>query len=175
MKGITETKETASEYFPCKSMTLFNLRKALLVASFCAFGATLEERPPALEHTHAIPPGSRFCVDTSPSSYTCSGDPMSIRKQFDPSTYHEMDIGLPQRVDGTELERKGIRQVLDAMDAYYYGEVLSNPEYREVRQYWYVRDKATMYVEDLDLRIYSQFSLCYPVGIATNSVLSGLI
>lgn len=144
-------------------------RKALLVATVCGVGVSLEERPPAIEHTHTIPPDARFCVDTAPGSYTCSDDPMSVRKKFDPSTYHDMDIGLPQRVDGTELERRGIRKVLGKlevstllfyftcmfslkliarlslsvdMDAYYYGEVLSNPEYREVRQYWYVFDKA---------------------------------
>ena len=116
-------------------MTYFK-KALLLVTAICGFVASLEERSPAIEHTNTIPPDARYCVDTSPSSYTCSDDPMSVRKAMNPTTYHEMNFGLPQRVDGTELERKGIRKVLDAMDAYYYGEVLANPEYKEVRQFW---------------------------------------
>jgi hypothetical protein len=118
-------------------MTLFKILKTTLLLTLLNKLVTArEERSRALEHTHVIPQDTRYCVDTSSTTYTCSDDPMNVRKQFDPSKYQEMDTGLPQRVDGTELERRGIQKVLNAMDAYYYGEVLSNPEYREVRQYW---------------------------------------
>ncbi|GAX26627.1 hypothetical protein FisN_21Lh097 [Fistulifera solaris] len=130
-------------------MTLIKILKTtlLLLTLFNKLVIAREERNRALEHTHVIPQDARYCVDTSSTSYTCSDDPMDVRKHFDPDTYKEMDTGLPQRVDGTELERRGIQKVLNAMDAYYYGEVLSNPEYREVRQYWYVCD----YEENLKL------------------------
>jgi hypothetical protein len=96
----------------------------------------------AIEHTPAPPPGARFCVDTSPTEFVCSDDPVKTRKNNDwPYHFENMNLGVPQRIDGTETERSGIRDILELMDNYYYGEVLSNPEYRDVRMYWYVMSR----------------------------------
>lgn len=64
---------------------------------------------------------------------------MATREYYDrPGKVAEMNLGVPQRIDGTETERAGIRRILELMDAYFFGEVLSNADYRDVRQNWYV-------------------------------------
>ena len=86
------------------------------------------------------PPGTRYCVDvTGSDNYMCSDDPVEVRQYFDSNRAVEiMQSSVPQRVDGTEVEREGIRKIVKLADAYFYGEVLSNPAYREVRKFWYV-------------------------------------
>ena len=84
------------------------------------------------------PPGTRYCVDVSPTDYVCSDDPAETRRYVDSNRALEsMQNSVPQRVDGTEAEQEGIRRIVKLADAYFYGEVLSNPEYREVRKFWY--------------------------------------
>lgn len=92
-------------------------------------------RSRATEHIPSPPRDARYCVDISMNEYVCSDDPMETRKQFDQPSDYVPNHDVPQRIDGTEKERQGIRSVLELADAYYYEEVLSNPEYREVRKH----------------------------------------
>jgi hypothetical protein len=79
----------------------------------------------------------RYCVDASPlDHYVCSDDPEKTRRELDGrhTRYDKYDV--KQLVDGTEVEKQGSLDVIELSEAYYLEEVLSNPEYRNVRKYW---------------------------------------
>ena len=107
---------------------------------FCLASDVQAEQSPhqaSAEHVTAIPLDGRFCVDKSDTEYVCRDDPMEVRKEYgSPDYVKALSLGVPQRIDGNEEEKAGIREVIARMDEYYYGEVLSNPEYSEVRTYW---------------------------------------
>jgi hypothetical protein len=67
------------------------------------------------------------------TDFSCTDDALALRKQVDGST---IDVGITQRVDGSESEKKEIREVLQRMDEYFFSEVLAMPEYENVRPYW---------------------------------------
>lgn len=48
--------------------------------------------------------------------------------------YHGYNMGIEQRIDGTEMEQKAIRDVIDMMNQYWFEEVLSKPMYQAVRK-----------------------------------------
>ena len=77
-----------------------------------------------------------LCVDVGNTEFTCTDDVMGTRKRVDGKM---IDVGITQRVDGSESEKKAIREVLRRMDEYFFNEVLSMPEYENVRPQWYVR------------------------------------
>jgi hypothetical protein len=76
-----------------------------------------------------------LCVDVGNTEFTCTDDVMGTRKRVDGKM---IDVGITQRVDGSESEKKAIREVLRRMDEYFFNEVLSMPEYENVRPQWYV-------------------------------------
>jgi hypothetical protein len=47
-----------------------------------------------------------------------------------------IDVGVTQRIDGSDSEKQSIREVLKIMDYYFFNEVLAMPEYEYVRPRW---------------------------------------
>lgn len=85
----------------------------------------------------APPPGVRCCADLSLSEFECTDDPIATRQKADSlSLLKELTMGAPQRVDGTEAEQTAIREVMKQMRDYFSGEVLSKPDYANVRTAW---------------------------------------
>jgi hypothetical protein len=74
-----------------------------------------------------------LCVDVGNTEFTCTNEVMDTRKRVDGKM---IDVGVTQRVDGSESEKKAIREVLSRMDEYFFNEVLSMPEYENVRPHW---------------------------------------
>lgn len=58
---------------------------------------------------------------------------MFSRYQVDGSS---IDVGVTQRIDGSELEKAAIREVLRRMDHYFFNEVLAMPDYEYARPRW---------------------------------------
>jgi len=48
----------------------------------------------------------------------------------------ENNVGVNQRIDGNDAEKKGIKEVLRLMNVYWHEEVLSNQDYEGVRTTW---------------------------------------
>jgi len=83
------------------------------------------------------PKGTKYCVDVSKGESICSSDPMMIQGQgAAPSVIEETNLGVDQRIDGTESEKNAIKDVIRLMNAYWYEEVLSNHDYEGVRTGW---------------------------------------
>jgi len=90
-------------------------------------------------HEHGPMDQSRFCAELSSEEFECTDDPMATRKRADELNgveHKPITMGVPQRIDGSEAEQKAIKEVLAQMDDYFYGEVLSNPDYKDVRKNW---------------------------------------
>ena len=79
---------------------------------------------------------ARTCV-TPPNSdeHQCTDNPLLLSQAINErgEQTNRYNLGLAQRIDGTEAEKKAIVEVLGRMDDYYIQEVLSNPEYASVR------------------------------------------
>lgn len=83
------------------------------------------------------PEGCRYCVDLTEERTVCTSDPISIWQRVSSQrTTDEMHLGVPQRIDGTELEQNSIKEILRLMNLYWYEEVLSNYEYDSIRNAW---------------------------------------
>eukprot|EP00934_Nitzschia_sp_Nitz4_P003216 Nitzschia sp. Nitz4//scaffold150_size53981//5559//7428//NITZ4_006669-RA/size53981-processed-gene-0.79-mRNA-1//-1//CDS//3329537047//3206//frame0 len=70
------------------------------------------------------------CIDVGNEEYYCTPDPITLRQHLDGRL---LDVGVTQRIDGTDEEKRAIRGVLKQMDDYFYEEVLAMPEYKYVR------------------------------------------
>lgn len=66
-----------------------------------------------------------LCVDTGNDSFVCTEGSQLIREKS--------DFGVPQRIDGTEEEKRQIREVIEKTSEYFFNEVLVMPEYEHVR------------------------------------------
>jgi len=79
-----------------------------------------------------------FCVAISSEKSACSTDPMKIRRMVDSPAIvqQENNVGVNQRIDGNDAEKKGIKEVLRLMNVYWHEEVLSNQDYEGVRTTW---------------------------------------
>lgn len=79
---------------------------------------------------------ARSCV-TPPNSdeHQCTDNPLLLSQAINErgEQTSRYNLGLAQRIDGTEAEKKAIVEVLGRMDDYYIQEVLANPEYASVR------------------------------------------
>jgi hypothetical protein len=98
------------------------------------------------------PVDARICVSVPTNgdeyyhhNHQCTDDPLVLTNAVDPTTgvsSNRYNLGLDQRIDGTESEKQAIRDVLVRMDEYYIHEVLAHPEYASVRNRWYVSKRA---------------------------------
>lgn len=83
---------------------------------------------------------SRSCVAVDNEEYQCTDDPLQLvhMKDRHALSRHKShyNLGLAQRIDGNESEKKAIVEVLARMDDYFLNEVLAQPEYENVRSRW---------------------------------------
>lgn len=92
--------------------------------------------------TQATEMNSRYCVARPGGhSFECTEDPMGSRKIFDKedgtnTMGTDINMGVTQRIDGSESEKKAVREVLQQMDEYFLNEILAKPEYESVRSDW---------------------------------------
>lgn len=77
--------------------------------------------------------GADVCVDVGEGEFTCTDDVLGTRFKVDGRT---IDVGVTQRIDGSESEKQAIKDVLKKMDEYFFKEVLAMPEYEFVRPRW---------------------------------------
>jgi hypothetical protein len=73
------------------------------------------------------------CVHNGNDEFLCTQDPLLVRERLDARS---LDVGEHQRIEGSEEEKRNIREVLRQMDAYFNDEVLAMPEYEHVRFRW---------------------------------------
>jgi hypothetical protein len=60
----------------------------------------------------------------------CTNQVLETRQEVDGTS---INIGVTQRIDGSETEKAAIREILERMDEYFVKEVLSLPEYGYAR------------------------------------------
>lgn len=75
---------------------------------------------------------NRLCVANEDNEYKCA----TLLDQMEAG--QKLDIGVAQRIDGSDKERIAIQNVLDQMKEYFLNEVLAKPAYKDVRNKWYV-------------------------------------
>ena len=74
------------------------------------------------------------CMETTPDEdMVCTKNVLETRQQYDGYT---INVGVTQRIDGSESEKQAIRDVLKHMDHYFFHEVLALPEYAYARSRW---------------------------------------
>ena len=82
----------------------------------------------------------RSCMDNGLGEYQCIDDPVRARRQFDegrvPGLDEHYNMGVVQRVDGTEAEQEAIQDIIARMIDYFYGEVMTRPVYEGIRDKW---------------------------------------
>lgn len=69
------------------------------------------------------------------ASFTCVTD-SAVSEPTNAALLASLDRGVPQRIDGSENEKKAIAEVLRRMDEYFLNEVMSYPEYEITRNRW---------------------------------------
>ena len=80
-----------------------------------------------------VQPNQSVCVDvgTDPDhEMVCTDQVLETRQKVDGTS---TSVGVTQRIDGSESEKKAIREVLKRMDQYFTKEVLALPEYEYAR------------------------------------------
>lgn len=83
------------------------------------------------------PPGAHYCLDITETDSVCTPDPLRLWKTvLNQRSTDEINLGVAQRIDGTESEQNSIKAVLRLMNLYWYEEVLSNHEYESIRASW---------------------------------------
>jgi len=80
--------------------------------------------------------GGLYCVDVVEEEAFCTHDPKLVLDD-ELTNMQYMHMGVTQRIDGTEEEKKKIEEVIRLMNAYFYDEVLSNLAFERVRTQWY--------------------------------------
>lgn len=73
------------------------------------------------------------CADQGNGQFSCTQDVPSFREYLDGRS---RDLGVDQRVDGSEDEKRQITNVLMQMVDYFNDEVFAMPEYEHVRYQW---------------------------------------
>jgi len=73
---------------------------------------------------------SDVCIDVGESEMTCTREVLEMRTQYDDVS---INVGVTQRIDGSESEKQAVRDVLKHMDNYFFHEVLALQEYEYAR------------------------------------------
>ena len=74
------------------------------------------------------------CIDVGEEEMTCTREVLETRTLYDNES---INVGVTQRIDGSDAEKQAIRDVLKHMDHYFFNEVLALPEYEYARSRWY--------------------------------------
>eukprot|EP00536_Pseudo-nitzschia_multiseries_P001762 jgi/Psemu1/181790/e_gw1.22.99.1 len=69
---------------------------------------------------------------------TCTREVLETRTRYDDVS---INVGVTQRIDGSDAEKQAVREVLKHMDNYFFHEVLALPEYEYARSRWYAAEK----------------------------------
>ena len=77
---------------------------------------------------------SDVCIDVGDSEMTCTREVLETRAKHDETS---INVGVTQRIDGSDSEKQAVRDVLKHMDNYFFHEVLALPEYSYARSRWY--------------------------------------
>jgi len=97
----------------------------IMILLLCGRSTTTTVVVSALDHD--------VCIETLPDKdFVCTRDVLELRDKYDGDD-GMINVGITQRVDGAEQERKAIRDVLHQMDMYFFEEVLAFPEYSYAR------------------------------------------
>lgn len=70
------------------------------------------------------------CIDVGKEDLVCTQRVLETRSQYDKAP---VNVGVTQRIDGSEAEKRAVREVLQQMDRYFFHEVLALPEYDYAR------------------------------------------
>ncbi len=73
------------------------------------------------------------CIDVREEEMTCTREVLETRTLNDNES---INVGVTQRMDGSDAEKQAIRDVLKHMDHYFFHEVLALPEYEYARSRW---------------------------------------
>jgi len=87
----------------------------------------------AILSLQSLPADSKICVATEENRYLCTDrhtTKASIYPEF--NTHQNFNVGVEQRVDGSDEERAAVEEVLRLMHEYLDNEVLVKPEYGPV-------------------------------------------
>lgn len=79
------------------------------------------------------------CIDIGEEEMTCTREVLETRTLYDSIS---INVGVTQRIDGSDAEKQAVRDVLKHMDNYFFHEVLALPEYEYARSRWYGRSGA---------------------------------
>jgi len=66
------------------------------------------------------------CVDVGEEEMTCTREVLETRTRYDDMS---INVGVTQRIDGSDAEKQAVRDALKHMDNYFFHEVLALPEY----------------------------------------------
>eukprot|EP00531_Pseudo-nitzschia_arenysensis_P016538 CAMPEP_0116129276 /NCGR_PEP_ID=MMETSP0329-20121206/7840_1 /TAXON_ID=697910 /ORGANISM="Pseudo-nitzschia arenysensis, Strain B593" /LENGTH=150 /DNA_ID=CAMNT_0003623537 /DNA_START=140 /DNA_END=592 /DNA_ORIENTATION=+ len=70
------------------------------------------------------------CIDIGDEEMTCTREVLETRTLYDSVS---INVGVTQRIDGSDAEKQAVRDVLKHMDNYFFHEVLALPEYDYAR------------------------------------------
>lgn len=70
------------------------------------------------------------CIDVGEEEMTCTREVLETRTLHDSIS---INVGVTQRIDGSDAEKQAVRDVLKHMDNYFFHEVLALPEYEYAR------------------------------------------
>lgn len=93
---------------------------------------------------------SDVCIDVGESEMTCTREVLEMRTQYDDVS---INVGVTQRIDGSESEKQAVRDVLKHMDNYFFHEVLALQEYEYARSRWYVQVLVRRMMQNMSLGI----------------------
>lgn len=77
---------------------------------------------------------TNVCIDVGEEEMTCTREVLETRTLYDNES---INVGVTQRIDGSDAEKQAVRDVLKHMDHYFFHEVLALPEYEYARSRWY--------------------------------------
>ena len=76
---------------------------------------------------------TNVCIDVGEEEMTCTREVLETRTRYDDAS---INVGVTQRIDGSDSEKQAVRDVLKHMDDYFFHEVLALPEYDHARSRW---------------------------------------
>ena len=87
---------------------------------------------------HVVKAARTFVIPYNSDEHQCTDNPLLLAQAINHKGEQtsRYNLGLAQRIDGTEAEKKAIVEVLNRMDDYVINEVLAHPEYASVRPRW---------------------------------------
>mmetsp|Transcript_27833 Transcript_27833/g.59514 ORF Transcript_27833/g.59514 Transcript_27833/m.59514 type:complete len:153 (+) Transcript_27833:80-538(+) len=73
---------------------------------------------------------TNVCIDVGEEEMKCTREVLEMRTRYDDIS---INVGVTQRIDGSDAEKQAVRDILKHMDDYFFHEVLALPEYDYAR------------------------------------------